>query len=155
MREKPSFLYLAALAALYLSDRGCEITDKDSGQRGKSSSEENDSWVPAEATHESTMYREACRRARESTGNKSPSVPKMKTASPVSPSKQGDSAACRSERNMARCLSGYPSKSRGRDGNPQDDSIGSCVHDAAVHPQDAVFECITFTLNVICALDRL
>lgn len=67
---------------------------------------------------------EACRLALASTGNKSPSIPWMKTGSQVSQSKHGDSAACRSDWNMTRFLLGCSSGSWGKDGNSHHDLMG-------------------------------
>lgn len=107
MREKLWFLYLAALAALYLPPRGCGIRPGQwpkreifSWRKWFMGSRRSNSWVnnvPRESS-------EVCWAALTSTGNKSPNVPRMKEASQVSQSKHGDSAACRSDWNMTRFL---------------------------------------------------
>lgn len=65
------------------------------------------------------------------TGNKSPSIPRMKRGSQVSQSKHGDSAACRSGWNMTRFPLGYSSSSWGKDGNSHHDLIGFPACDAS------------------------
>lgn len=113
MREKLWFLYLAALAALYLPPRGCGIRPGQwpkreifSWRKWFMGSRQSNSWV----NNVPGASSEVCRAALASTGNKSPSVPRMKEASQVSQSKHGDSAACRSDWNMTGFLLGCLSR---------------------------------------------
>lgn len=155
MREKLWFLYLAALAALYLPPRGCEIRQ---GQWPKREIFPRRKWFMGSRLSNPWVNNvpwassEVCRLALASTGNKSPSIPRMKTGSQVSQSKHSDSAACRSDWNMTRFLLGCSSGSWGKDGNSHHDLMGLPVHDAsaglsncyrAVHIQDTASECIT------------
>ena len=161
------YLYLAALAALYLPPRGwiqTGIVAKEENPLLKKmihGSRLSNSWV----NNVPQASSEVCRPALGSTGNKSPSISRMETGSQVSQSKHGAWAACRSDWNLTRSLLGSLSGCWGKDANSHHDLIGLRARDASAALSNcnkrsgarphAVSECITFVVNIICAPDSM